>query len=351
MSEQNANQGQQGEILIYQSESGDTRVDVYLREDTIWMSQKNMARLYDTTPQNITQHIQNIYEDGELLKESTCKNYLQVQREGTRDVSRETVFYNLDMVFAVGYRVRSAVGMQFRNWTSQVLTEYLKKGFVMNDERLKQSQKFGQDYFDELLERIRDIRASEQRFYDKVKAIYALAVDYNPKLTATLDFFKTVQNKMLYAATGKTAAEIVMERADAQKDNMGLTSFKGAVVRKKDILIAKNYLTADEIDQLNRLVSMFLDHAEDMAKQNAVMTMHDWDMTVNDYLTFRHRQILQGKGHVSHETMEQKVQQEYEVYHARRLAMPPEDLDGSAALPEGISLLGKNSTPGKEHHE
>ena len=200
MSEQNANQGQQGEILIYQSESGDTRVDVYLREDTIWMSQKNMARLYDTTPQNITQHIQNIYADGELLRESTCKNYLQVQREGTRDVSRETVFYNLDMVFAVGYRVRSAVGMQFRNWTSQVLTEYLKKGFVMNDERLKQPQKFGHDYFDELLERIRDIRASEQRFYDKVKAIYALAVDYNPKLTATLDFFKTVQNKMLYAA-------------------------------------------------------------------------------------------------------------------------------------------------------
>lgn len=315
----------QGEILIYQTESGDTKVDVYLNEDTIWMSRVNIARLYATTPQNISMHIKNIYHDHELAEERTSKDYLLVQSEGTRDVSRRTKFYNLDMVLALGYRIRSSVGIQFRNWTSSILKEYMKKGFVMNDERLKDPQKFGQDYFDELLERIRDIRASEKRFYQKVRDIYALSVDYNPALAITRDFFATVQNKMLYAVTGKTAAEIIMERVDAQKDNMGLTSFKGAKVRKADVVIAKNYLQKDEIEDLNRMVTMFLDHAEDLARHGQVMTMQDWAVSVNEFLTFRHREILQDKGIVSHEAVERKALEQYTLYHARQLKLPKDE--------------------------
>ena len=201
----------------------------------------------------------------------------------------------------------------------------------MNDERLKNPQKFGQDYFDELLDRIRDTRASEQRFYKKVQDIYALSVDYNPSLQATKEFFSTVQNKMLYAVTGKTAAEIIMERVDAQKANMGLTSFKGAKVRKADVTIAKNYLLQDEIEDLNRIVTMFLDHAEDLARHGQVMTMQDWAGSVNDFLNFRRREILQGKGRVSHDKMERKALQEYTVYHARQLNMPQQE---KMVLPE-----------------
>ena len=289
------------------------------------MSRVNIARLYATTPQNISMHIKNIYHDHELEEERTSKDYLLVQSEGTRDVSRRTKFYNLDMVLALGYRIRSSIGIQFRNWTSSILKEYMKKGFVMNDERLKDPQKFGQDYFDELLERIRDIRASEKRFYQKVRDIYALSVDYNPALAITRDFFAAVQNKMLYAVTGKTAAEIIMERVDAQKDNMGLTSFKGAKVRKADVVIAKNYLQKDEIEDLNRMVTMFLDHAEDLARHGQVMTMQDWAVSVNEFLTFRHREILQDKGIVSHEAVERKALEQYALYHARQLKLPEDE--------------------------
>mgnify|MGYP003593460558 FL=1 len=323
-----------GEILIYQTESGDTKVDVYLNQDTIWMSRVNIARLYATTPQNISMHIKNIYRDQELKQEGTSKDYLLVHSEGTREVSRQTKFYNLDMILAIGYRIRSSVGIQFRNWTSSILKEYMKKGFVMNDERLKYPQKFGQDYFDELLERIRDIRASEKRFYQKVRDIYALSVDYNPALAITKDFFATVQNKMLYAVTGKTAAELIMERADAQRDNMGLTSFKSAKVRKTDVMIAKNYLQKDEIEDLNRMVTMFLDHAEDLARHGQVMTMQDWSVSVNEFLTFRHREILQGKGMVSHEAMERKALEQYAAYHARQLKRPEDEDVSFTELPE-----------------
>ncbi len=331
MSEKDVTQPQQGDILIYQNESGDTKIDVYLKEDTIWMSRVNIAQLYAMTPQNVSMHVKNIYQDEELTEAATSKEFLLVQYEGTREVSRQTKFYNLDMILAIGYRVRSSVGIQFRNWTSQILKEYMKKGFVMNDERLKNPQKFGQDYFDELLDRIRDIRASEQRFYKKVQDIYALSVDYNPSLQATKEFFSTVQNKMLYAVTGKTAAEIIMERVDAQKANMGLTSFKGAKVRKADVTIAKNYLLQDEIEDLNRIVTMFLDHAEDLARHGQVMTMQDWAGSVNDFLNFRRREILQGKGRVSHDKMERKALQEYTVYHARQLNMPQQE---KMVLPE-----------------
>lgn len=331
MSEKEETQPQQGDILIYQNESGDTKIDVYLKEDTIWMSRVNIAQLYAMTPQNVSMHVKNIYQDEELTEAATSKEFLLVQYEGTREVSRQTKFYNLDMILAIGYRVRSSVGIQFRNWTSQILKEYMKKGFVMNDERLKNPQKFGRDYFDELLDRIRDIRASEQRFYKKVQDIYALSVDYNPSLQATKDFFSKVQNKMLYAVTGKTAAEIIMERVDAQKANMGLTSFKGAKVRKADVTIAKNYLLQDEIEDLNRIVTMFLDHAEDLARHGQVMTMQDWAGSVNDFLNFRRREILQGKGRVSHDKMERKALQEYTVYHARQLNMPQQE---KMVLPE-----------------
>ena len=229
-----------GKILIYQNEKGDTKIDVYFAEDTIWMTQRTMAELYQTTPQNITSHIKNIFDDGELEQAATCKDFLQVQNEGGREVRRERKFYNLDMILAVGYRVRSNVGVHFRRWASGVLTEYMKKGFVLNDERLRNPREFGADYFDELLERIRDIRASEKRVYQKVKEIFALSVDYDSKSRMAQDFFKSVQNKLEYAATGHTAPEIIAARADAAKDNMGLNAFEGAKVRRKDVTVAKN---------------------------------------------------------------------------------------------------------------
>ena len=228
-----------GKILIYQNEKGDTKIDVYFEDDTIWMTQRSMAELYQVTPQNITTHIKHIYEDGELEQEPTCKSCLQVQMEGTRQIRRDIKFYNLDMILAVGYRVRSNVGMHFRRWASNVLTEYMKKGFVLNDERLRNPREFGADYFDELLERIRDIRASEKRVYQKVKEIFALSVDYDSQSRIAQNFFKSVQNKLEYAATGHTAPEIIATRADASKDNMGLTAFKGAKVRRGDVTVAK----------------------------------------------------------------------------------------------------------------
>lgn len=251
-----------GKILIYQNEKGDTKIDVYFESDTIWMTQRSMAELYQVTPQNITLHIKNIYADGELAEGATCKNYLQVQIEGGREVRRDTKFYSLDMILAVGYRVRSHVGTHFRRWASNVLTEYMKKGFVLNDERLREPKEFGTDYFDELMERIRDIRASEKRVYQKVKDIFALSVDYDSNSETAQTFFKSVQNRLEYAVTGHTAPELIAGRADAAKDNMGLTAYKGAKVRRGDVTVAKNYMTHEEISTLNLIVNMYLDYAE-----------------------------------------------------------------------------------------
>jgi hypothetical protein len=231
-----------GEILIYQSESGDTKIDVYFQEGTIWLSQALIAELYQTTPQNIIMHTKNVYNDGELTEAATCKQSLQVQVEGKRKVRRSVKYYNLDMILAIGYRVHSHIGVQFRNWATGVLTEYMKKGFVLNDARLKNPKPFGEDYFEELLARIRDIRASEKRFYMKVRDIYALSVDYDPKLQITRDFFATVQNKLHYAVHGMTAAELIVSRADSEKTNMGLTVFSGEHVLQSDITTAKNYI-------------------------------------------------------------------------------------------------------------
>lgn len=318
---------QKGDILIYQTEKGDTKIDVFMEDGTIWLSQKQISQLYQKGINTINEHIKHIIEDEELDEESTIRKFRIVQSEGDREVSREIEYYNLKMILAIGYRVRSNVGVQFRNWASSVLTEYMKKGFVLNDDRLKNPKKFGDDYFDELLERIRDIRASEKRFYQKIKDIYSLSVDYNPKLQSTQDSFATVQNKLLYAVTKKTAAELISERVDAGKENMGLTTFEGKFVRQSDVLVSKNYLNHDELEELNRIVTMFLDHAEDMAKGRTPMTMSDWDGSLNEFLTFRRREILSGKGTISHEQMEKKALQEYTAFHTRQLKSAAQEAD------------------------
>ena len=289
----------QGNILIYQNEKGDTKVDAYFNDSTIWMTQKSISQLYQTSPQNVTLHIKNIYADGELYEEATCKDYLQVQSEGSRTVQRKVKIYNLDMILAIGYRVRNNIGIHFRNWSSSVLSEYMKKGFVLNDERLKNPKKFGSDYFDELLERIRDIRSSEKRVYLKVRDIFATSVDYDPHCEQADLFFKTVQNKLHYSVHGHTAPELIVERADASKKNMGLTSFKGAKVRKSDITIAKNYLTQEELENLNRIVTMYLDYAEDQAKRHIPMYMNDWENRLDAFLQFTGRSVLDNAGHIS----------------------------------------------------
>ena len=314
-----------GKILIYQNEKGDTKIDVYFEEDTIWMTQRSMAELYQVTPQNITTHIKHIYEDGELEQRATCKSYLQVQMEGNRQIRRDTKFYNLDMILAVGYRVRSNVGIHFRRWASGVLTEYMKKGFALNDERLRNPREFGADYFDELLERIRDIRASEKRLYQKVKEIFALffcdlgfdRIRLRPDCNVIYkrlsggvhikldqNFFKSVQNKLEYAATGHTAPELIAERADASKDNMGLTSFKGIKVRRGDVTVAKNYMTHEEISTLNLIVNMYLDYAELQAKGHIPMHMADWESKLGDFLRFNGREVLENFGTVKREVAE-----------------------------------------------
>ena len=306
-----------GRILIYQNEKGDTKIDVYFEGDTIWMTQKNLARLYQVDVRTINEHIKGILSDGEL-SEATIRNFRIVQKEGARQVSRDILHYNFQMVLAIGYRVRSNVGIHFRNWASGVLTEYSKKGFAMNDERLKNPQPFGADYFDELLERIRDIRASEKRFYQKILDIYKTSVDYDSQLPSTKFFFQTVQNKMHYSVHGHTAAELIVGRADATLPNMGLTSFKGAKVRKSDVDIAKNYLSEEELSGLNRIVTMYLDYAEDQAKQHLPMHMADWEKKLDAFLKFTGREILQNAGQISAAIAKQSAEQQYEIFDANR---------------------------------
>lgn len=320
-----------GNILIYQNEKGDTKVDAYFDESTIWMSQRSIADLYQTSSQNITLHIKNIYEDKELQENSTCKNYLQVQQEGKRQVQREVKVYNLQMILAIGYRVRNNVGIHFRNWATLILSEYMQKGFAMNDERLKNPREFGADYFDELLERIRDIRASEKRVYLKVRDIFATSIDYDSKSEKADMFFKTVQNKLHYSVHGHTAAELIAERADATADNMGLTTFKGAKVRKADVTVAKNYLNKEEIEGLNRIVTMYLDYAEDQAKQHIPMHMIDWEEKLNVFLKFTGREVLDNAGSVSKEIADSLAKKQYDLYEQNRKEM--EDLKSLDELP------------------
>ena len=321
-----------GKILIYQNEKGDTRVDVYFESDTIWMTQKAMCELYQVAKSSVSEHISNIFKDGELEPEATVRKFRTVQIEGTRQVTRERDYYNLDMILAVGYRVRSNVGIHFRRWASSVLTEYMKKGFALNDERLHNPREFGADYFDELLERIRDIRASEKRVYQKVKEIFALSVDYDSKSQVAQNFFKSVQNKLEYAATGHTAPELIAERADASKDNMGLTSFKGVKVRRGDVTVAKNYMTHEEISTLNLIVNMYLDYAELQAKGHHPMHMADWESKLGDFLRFNGREVLENFGMVKREVAEKLALERYEQYDAHRRALEAvDDVDELAA--------------------
>jgi len=308
------------QILFYQSENGTSHIEVRLEEGTVWLTQALIAELYQITKQNVSHHIKNILGDGELSQAATVKEYLTVQTEGSRTVKRSIEYYNLDMILAIGYRVRSHRGTQFRRWATERLSEYLIKGFVLDDERLREGRSIGADYFDELLERIRDIRASEKRFYQKIKDIYTLAIDYDPHAETTLEFFRIVQNKLHWAITGHTAAEIIAERADASRPNMGLTTWKGAKVRKRDVTVAKNYLDGTEIRQLNRIITMYLDYAEMQAERKQPVYMIEWKEKLDAFLTFNEREILEDSGKVSMEIAQRLASEEYEKFSLRRLA-------------------------------
>lgn len=315
----------ENQIILYQDDNEITRVSVRFADEDLWLTQGQLVEIYQTSKSNVSEHIKHIFEDGELAKEATVRKFRTVQTEGTRQVTRERDYYNLDMILAVGYRVRSNVGIHFRRWASSVLTEYMKKGFALNDERLRNPREFGADYFDELLERIRDIRASEKRVYQKVKEIFALSVDYDSKSQIAQNFFKSVQNKLEYAATGHTAPELIAKRADASKDNMGLTSFKGAKVRRGDVTVAKNYMTHDEISTLNLIVNMYLDYAELQAKGHHPMHMADWESKLGDFLRFNGREVLENFGTVKREVAEKLALEQYEQYDAHRRALEAAD--------------------------
>ena len=310
-------------LILYTSDDGKSTVSLFERDGSVWLNQLQMAELFATSKPNINMHIANILKDRELDANSTIKDYLTVATNGK---SYNVKFYSLEMIMAVGFRVRSVRGVQFRQWANRHLTEYLRKGFVIDDERLKNPD--GRpDYFDELLARIRDIRASEKRFYQKVRDLFKLSVDYDATDKATQMFFAATQNKLLYAITGHTAAEIVMERAKADEPNMGLTSWKGSIVRKQDVIIAKNYLTADELDSLNRLVVIFLEMAEFRAKSRKDLTMSYWKENVDKILLANDQPLLLGKGSVGNEQMEVYAHAVYDDFHARRKAQDALDAD------------------------
>ena len=306
-------------LILYTTDDGKSQIQLRAKDQTVWLSQREMAELFDVSTDNVGLHLKNIYEDGELSREATAEESSVVQTEGTRQVQRPVTLYNLDAILAVGYRVRSPRGVQFRRWASTVLKEYLVKGFVLDDERLKNPD--GRpDYFDEMLARIRDIRASEKRFYQKVRDLFALAADYDKTDEATQTFFATVQNLLLYAVTQKTAAELIVSRANPADPHFGLLTWKGAQVRKQDILVAKNYLTEDEVDTLNRLVVIFLETAELRAKRQTITSMGFWRENVGQIIVSNGFPLLSGAGTVSHARMEQKLEPLYLDFDQRRKA-------------------------------
>ncbi|MBV6274394.1 virulence RhuM family protein [Alcaligenaceae bacterium CGII-47] len=315
------------ELILYTSDDGQTRLHLRVETETIWLSQLEIAELFQTTKQNVSLHAKNIFEDKELDPEATVKESLTVQSEGSRQVKRKISYYNLDLILAIGYRVRSLRGVQFRQWASTHLKEFLRKGFVMDDERLKNPG--GWDYFDELLERIRDIRASEKRFYQKVRDLFSLSSDYQARERETALFFAEVQNKLLYATTRYTAAELILKRSDPSQPNMALTSWSGSRVRKQDVIVAKNYLTADEIDTLNRLVVIFLEQAELRVKQQKELTLDFWRNNIDRMLAFNDQAILEGAGSVSRESMEKVARERYEVFDQQRRIAEAEAADAA----------------------
>ena len=307
------------QIIIYQTEDGKTKLDVRLEGETVWLTQRSMGELFQTTPQNITLHLKNIFKEGELEEPATCKEFLQVRQEGSRQVERIQKFYNLDVIISIGYRIKSRIATRFRQWATQHIREYIVKGFVLDDERLKNpNQPF--DYFDELLKRIQDIRTSEKRFYQKITDIYSTSTDYDPTAETSIVFFKTVQNKLHWAITGQTAAEIIAERADSNKPHMGLTNWRGGKVRKQDVSIAKNYLNEGELAALNNLVEQYLVFAEGQAMRRIPMYMKDWVDKLNGFLSLNDRAILNHAGKVSREIAIERAEKEYDKFNVNRIA-------------------------------
>ncbi|MBR4467805.1 MAG: virulence RhuM family protein [Bacteroidales bacterium] len=333
-----------GDIIIYQTEDGLTKINVKLDNDTVWLNQQQMSELFQSSRTNIVEHIKHIYEEGELTVESTCRNFRQVRQEGNREVSREIPFYNLDMIISLGYRIKSAIATRFRIWATQRLKEYMVKGFTMDDERLKGNG--GGNYWKELLDRIRDIRSSEKVLYRQVLDLYATSVDYNPKSDESILFFKMVQNKLHYAAHGHTAAEVIYERADADKPFMGLTTFSGELPALKDIGIAKNYLNENELKILNNLVSGYFDLAEISALEHKPMYMNDYIRQLDSILTSGNRPLLEGAGSVSHAQALEKANAEYCKYQNNTLS--PVEEAYLETVKETAKLVKKNAKSKKQ---
>lgn len=312
----------QQEVVLYQVDHSNVCVSVIFKDETFWLSQKAMAELFACTSDNISLHLKNIYEEEELEEEATAEFFSVVQKEGNRTVSRRTKCYSLDAIIAVGYRVNSKKATRFRQWATKTLKEYITKGFVLNDEMLKNGRPFGKDYFDELLERIREIRASERRAYQKITDIFEqCSYDYDKDSDITKQFYAIVQNKLHYAVTGKTAAQLIYERSDAQKPTMGLTTWKDAPdgkIYKRDIAVAKNYLNEKELSRLNRLVTMFIDYAELMAEDEVLMSMQDWIGQTNTFLRNNRRKVLDDKGNISHDQAVEKANKEYEIFRVKQ---------------------------------
>lgn len=325
----------QGDILLYDNGTDKQFVSVVFQDETFWLTQNGMAELFDCTPENIIQHLKHIYADEELYFEATAKKFLVVRKEGTRNVKRELDHYNLDAIIAVGYRVNSKKATRFRQWATKTLKEYIQKGFVLNDEMMKNGRPFGKDYFDELLERIREIRASERRAYQKIADVFEqCSYDYDKNSDTTKAFYAFVQNKLHFAVTGKTAAELISERASLDSPTMGLTTWKGAPdgkIMKSDVLVAKNYLNEKEISRLNRLVTMFIDYAELMAEDEQLMSMADWLAETDRFLTNNRRNVLEGKGRISHEAAAKKAGDIYAEFRKRQDSEYISDFDRETA--------------------
>lgn len=313
---------QEQEVILYQIDETNVCVNVIFKDETFWLSQKIMAELFGCSTDNISFHLRNIYSEEELDEKSTAEFFSVVQKEGTREVNRTLKCYNLDAIIAVGYRVNSKKATRFRQWATKTLKEYITKGFVLNDEMLKNGKPFGKDYFDELLEKIREIRASERRAYQKIADVFEqCSYDYDKNSDTTKAFYAFVQNKLHFAITGKTAAELIYERADAEKPTMGLTIWKDAPdgkILKRDVVVAKNYLNEKELSRLNRLVTMFIDYAELMAEDEILMSMHDWVEQTNQFLKNNRRDVLEGKGKVSHDTAIKKADTEYQIFRIKQ---------------------------------
>lgn len=344
------------EFLVYQTEDGRIKIDVRLEDETVWLTQQHMAELFQTSQQNISLHIRNIYEEAELIHDSTHKKYLSVRQEGKRSIKRNLDYYNLDMIISVGYRVKSHVATRFRIWATQRLKEYIIKGFVMDDERLKNPPVPGSsipDYFDEMLERIRDIRASERRMYLRVKEIFAMAGDYEPSEPETNKFFSIIQNKLHFAATGMTAAELIKSRANHAQANMGLMNWKAGEVRKTDVTIAKNYLQEEEIDGLNRIVVMWLDYAEDQAKRRKQIFMKDWERKLDEFLKFNDRKVLPDAGKISKREADDFAKDEYDRFTERRRQYKEElgEAESIKMLEETAKQVGTGRKKVKEENE